>query len=118
MARGGCLLVLLSSFLTLSVPGQVLAAEGGEHGKSPVDYLFPAAPELAIWTLIVFLLLLFILTKFAWKPMLEALRKREQTIRGAVEEAKVARADTERMKNDFEAKLAEAHAQIPRMMDE
>jgi F-type H+-transporting ATPase subunit b len=80
--------------------------------------IFEPALDLFIWTMVVFLLLLFILSKFAWKPMLEALRKREETIRGAVEEAKHARAETERVRNEFQAEMNKAYAEIPKMMDE
>src|SRR5262245_46770230 len=43
--------------------------------------------DLAIWTVVVFLLLLFVLGRFAWKPMLAGLQKREENIRGALAEA-------------------------------
>jgi F-type H+-transporting ATPase subunit b len=93
------------------------APSGAAH-KEESPPVFPWAPELFIWTLCVFLILLFVLTRYAWRPMLAALHKREETIRSAVEEAKVARADMERLKQDFEARMAEANAQIPKMMAE
>ena len=43
--------------------------------------------DLGLWTVVVFVLLLFILRKFAWKPMLEGLQKREENIRSALVEA-------------------------------
>ena len=43
--------------------------------------------DLGIWTMVVFLLLLFVLGKFAWKPMLEGLEQREEAIHAALEEA-------------------------------
>src|SRR5262249_11557349 len=43
--------------------------------------------DLGVWTLVVFLLLLYILRRAAWGPMLEAVRKREEAIRGAHAEA-------------------------------
>jgi F-type H+-transporting ATPase subunit b len=74
--------------------------------------------DLGIWAVVIFVALLFILRKMAWDPMLEGLRKREQTILGAVEEAKVARAETERVTAEFKAKMAEEFAKIPMMMDQ
>jgi F-type H+-transporting ATPase subunit b len=88
-----------------------------KHGSGQLD-IFQGALDLAIWTVVVFVLLLFILTKYAWKPMLEGLRKREESIRGAVEEAKIARAETQRMQAEFEKKLEDAHQQIPKLMEE
>jgi F-type H+-transporting ATPase subunit b len=94
------------------------AADHGSKGNEPAPPIISWVPELLIWTVCVFLILLFVMKRFAWQPMLDALRKREQTIKGAVEEAKVARADMERMRHDFEARMAEANAQIPKMMAE
>jgi len=74
--------------------------------------------DLGLWTLVVFLLLLFILSKVAWKPMLEGLHKREESIRSAVEEAKLARAESERLRAEFQKEMAKAYEQIPQMLDQ
>src|SRR5438034_11657544 len=47
--------------------------------------------DLGLWTVVVFVLLLLVLRKLAWKPMLEGLHRREATIREAMEEAVRAR---------------------------
>ena len=44
-------------------------------------------PGLYIWSIIVFLVLLFLLMKFAWKPLLTMLEKREDNIRQSILEA-------------------------------
>ncbi len=44
--------------------------------------------DLAIWTFVVFLLLLLLLGKFAWRPVMDGLEKREQTIADLVDEAR------------------------------
>jgi F-type H+-transporting ATPase subunit b len=74
--------------------------------------------DLGIWTIVIFVLLLLILRKFAWGPLLEGLTKREQSIRDAVEEAKKARDETTRVTAEFKAKMDQAYAEIPKMMDE
>ena len=89
----------------------------GDHAKGGDD-LFGQALDLAIWTVVVFLVLLFVLSKFAWKPMLAGLQQREESIRGAVEEAKQARAETERARAEFKQELAKAHEEIPKLLDE
>jgi F-type H+-transporting ATPase subunit b len=48
-----------------------------------------------IWTIITFVVVLFVLAKFAWPQMLGALDEREQRIRGALEGAEGARAEAE-----------------------
>src|SRR5438876_1655766 len=62
------------------------AKHGGDH-QATDDSVFGWALDLAIWTVVVFVILVVVLSKFAWKPMLEGLRKREESIRGALDEA-------------------------------
>ncbi len=109
-----CALIMLALTLVLLSSSTASAAEG--HEQKPG--IFSWALDLGIWTLVVFLLLVFILRRFAWGPMLEGLKKREDTIRAAVEEAKHARAETVRETAEFKAKMDEAYAEIPKMMDE
>ena len=45
-------------------------------------------PGLYIWTIATFLVLAFLLRKFAWQPMLDALERRQEAIRKSLEEAK------------------------------
>lgn len=86
-----------------------------EHGKpSPIAITW----DLGLWTVVVFVLLLIILRKYAWGPMLEGLKKREDSIRLAVEEAKIARSETEKQRTLFQKELDEAYQKIPAMMDE
>ena len=54
-------------------------------------------PGLTLWTGITFLVLLFVLGKFAWGPIVKMLNDRERTIRDAIEAAKRERAEAERM---------------------
>ncbi len=74
--------------------------------------------DLGVWTLVVFVLLLLLLSKVAWGPMLEGLRKREEMIRGSVEEARRTRAEMERLLAQHKQEIAAAHAEIPKLMDE
>ena len=66
----------------------------------------------------IFVALLFILGKLAWGPMVEGLQKREHSIRSAVDEAKLAREETERLRAQFKAEMDQAFAKIPAMMEE
>ena len=47
-------------------------------------------PGLFVWTILTFLLLLTVLTKFAWKPLLKMLKDREDLIRSSLEDAEKA----------------------------
>lgn len=84
---------------------------------------------LFFWALVIFLLLLFLLRKFAWKPILTALYNREESIAKALNEAKDARAATEALQKQMaeaekssrlerDAILKEANAAKERIVNE
>ena len=54
-------------------------------------------PGLYIWTIVTFLVLLALLAKFAWRPLLEALDTRQNAIRKSLDDAQQARQDLERL---------------------
>jgi F-type H+-transporting ATPase subunit b len=63
---------------------------------------------LLIWTLIAFLVVFFILKKFAWKPILTALKEREQGIADAIATAEKVKTEMAQLKSENEALLAKA----------
>lgn len=65
-------------------------------------------PGLTLWTAITFLLLLVVLSKFAWGPIVKMLNEREGTIREAIESAKKERAEAEKLMAEQKAALATA----------
>jgi F-type H+-transporting ATPase subunit b len=97
-----------------AAPGEHAAAkgEGAGHGASGGD-VNPLKPEprLAIWTLVVFVLLLVVLGRFAWKPLLHALHERERHLEHVLTES-------ERARNESEALLAEHRKQMARAAEE
>ncbi|MEZ4823298.1 MAG: hypothetical protein R2942_13175 [Ignavibacteria bacterium] len=56
-----------------------MLSEPGGHDEKPM--LLSVNPGLIIWQIIIFILLLFLLKKIAWKPLLTSLHTREQGIR-------------------------------------
>ncbi|WP_310993491.1 F0F1 ATP synthase subunit B [Aequorivita marina] len=77
------------------------------------------APEsLILWTTLIFLILLFLLRKFAWKPILGAVRTRETSINDALAAAEKARLEMENLHADNERLLQEARAERETMMKE
>jgi F-type H+-transporting ATPase subunit b len=72
-----------------------------------MDLITPGS-GLIFWQLFGFLGLLFILIKFAWKPMLAALEERESSIENALKAAESARNEMANLKADNEKLLAEA----------
>jgi len=65
-------------------------------------------PGLYIWTIVTFLVLVVLLRRFAWVPLLAALDRREKMIAGAVDDAKKAREELERVRQDTAKVMAEA----------
>lgn len=77
------------------------------------------APEsLILWTTIIFIILLILLRKFAWKPILGAVRTRETSINDALAAAEKARMEMENLHADNEKLLQEARAEREAMMKE
>ncbi|TFV96080.1 F0F1 ATP synthase subunit B [Algoriphagus kandeliae] len=72
-----------------------------------MDLITPGS-GLIFWQLFGFLGLLFILIKFAWKPMLAALEERESSIENALKSAEIARNEMANLKAENEKLLAEA----------
>ncbi len=72
-----------------------------------MDLLLPN-PGLIFWTTIAFLLLVFLLSKFAWKPILQTLKIREESISEALKAAELARGEMDELKADNEKLLAKA----------
>jgi F-type H+-transporting ATPase subunit b len=68
-------------------------------------------PGLTLWTVVVFVLLLIVLSRFAWNPLLAALHSREQHLEHVLLE-------TERARNESEANLAEHRKIMARAADE
>ena len=89
-------------------------------GVSQKDFESPAEfrTDLAIWSLAVFLLLLGLLGKFAWKPIMEGLDKREQGIEHQIAETKKANEEAKRMLVSYERRLSETADEVRGMLDE
>src|SRR5215213_8933030 len=98
--------------LALAVPGlaaalaQETAAEG--HGEPS---LFSGNVGNAIWTLVIFGLVVLVLGKFAWGPILGTLQARETFIRESLETAKRDRDEAEARLREYEARLAQARGE-------
>ena len=59
--------------------------------------LVPPDPGLFIWTIVTFLVLLALLAKFAWTPLLQALETRQNAIRKSLDDAQQAKVELERL---------------------
>jgi F-type H+-transporting ATPase subunit b len=82
-----------------------------------MDLLTPGT-GLIVWQAIVFLLLVLLLSKLAWKPILSSLKEREQSIQSALDTAEKARAEMTRLQADNEKLLKEAREERDKMLKE
>ncbi|WP_165222864.1 F0F1 ATP synthase subunit B [Aquisphaera insulae] len=87
---------------------------GGEAGSN--NPLKPE-PTLAIWTVLVFLGLLFILRRFAWGPLSEALHHREEHLEHTLMETEKARNESEQLLAEHRRLMAQADDRIKALFD-
>ena len=71
---------------------------------------------LFFWQLLLFLALLFLLKKYAWGPILNAVNEREDSIKDALKGAELAKQEMQNLKSDNEKILKEARAERDAML--
>ncbi|HUG91466.1 MAG TPA: ATP synthase F0 subunit B [Planctomycetaceae bacterium] len=86
---------------------------GGEHGgrnynMPPLDF----EPQLAVWTLVLFLVFLWVARRFAWEPLMKGLNAREARINRALAEAQAARAQAEELLREYDQRIAGTHDEV------
>jgi len=94
-------------------PAAVLASE-----DAPGPSLFTGDLGNIIWSLVTFGVVLLVLGKFAWKPILAALRKREEFIRESLAAAKRERQEAEARLREYSDKIAAAKAEASAIVEE
>ena len=87
-------------------------AAGGEHVGSPLD----VNPGLVIWTTVTFIILLLLLKKFAWKPILTSLDNREKFIKDSLDKAEKAQQDAEELLRQNQEKMAKAEEEAQKII--
>ena len=73
---------------------------------------------LIVWTLLAFLIVFFLLRKFAWGPILTSLNQREKTIADSLESAQRVKAEMAQLKNENEELMAKAREERAQMLKE
>lgn len=103
MAASGVVLAL--------TPVALLAAEDGPG-------LFDVNLGLSLWTVLIFLALVGLLGKFAWKPILDQVEAREQRIQGALDASAASRDEAAKLLEEHKAQLADARRQVSEIVAE
>jgi F-type H+-transporting ATPase subunit b len=73
-------------------------------------------PGLFIWTIVTFLVLLTLLAKFAWRPLLTALDSRQETIRKALDDAAQAKLELEKLQRESAEIIREARVEAEQVI--
>jgi F-type H+-transporting ATPase subunit b len=107
----------LFSIACLALTALALPVAAQEHGAVPLS---PFAGNLgnAIWTLGIFVIVVIVLGKFAWGPILALLQQREEFIHRALSDAKRDRDEAEARLKEYSAKLQRAQSEAATMIDE
>lgn len=77
-------------------------------------------PEIGLmfWTILCFALLVLLLSKVAWQPLMQSVDERERALKHDRHAAETARAEAEKIRAELDSRLAELKAEIGRRMDE
>ena len=75
-------------------------------------------PGLFIWTIATFLVLLFLLARFAWRPLLQALENRQASIRKSLDDARQAKEEHERLHEQSAQIIKQARAEAESIIAE
>jgi F-type H+-transporting ATPase subunit b len=103
------IIVVLWLVFTITIP--VFAAEHGGTDEENKFGLFGKYPGEYIWALVWFGVLLVVLWKFAWKPMLAGLTSRTEHIEKQISDAEKTRTEAKKVLDEYGAKLADAERQ-------
>ncbi|MEA2560954.1 MAG: F-type H+-transporting ATPase subunit b [Acidobacteriota bacterium] len=107
----------LTILISLALAAPALAQEA-EHGGGGENNIFAGDVGNMIWTLVIFLLVVLVLGKFAWGPILNTLQARESFIHEALATAKRDRDAAEARLREYEEKLAQSRAEATAIVDE
>ncbi|MDZ4711327.1 MAG: F0F1 ATP synthase subunit B [bacterium] len=91
-----------------------LVSEPGQEKPS----LLSVNPGLIIWQIIIFVLLVILLKKIAWKPLLTALHTREQTIKDSIDQAEKLQKDAEALIEQHKKNLTDANVQSMKVIND
>jgi F-type H+-transporting ATPase subunit b len=108
----------LIGLITFALAAPAFAAEAAaEHGEASAS---PFAGDIgnALWTLVIFGIVVFVLGRYAWGPILKGLQSREDFIRESLEKAQLDRQQAEARLREYEERLATSRAEATAIVDE
>jgi F-type H+-transporting ATPase subunit b len=91
---------------------------GGHGDKAGGDNIFAGLLDLTLWTIVVFVVLLIVLSRMAWAPMMDGLKRREENINAAIEESKMARAEAAQLRASIDSERAKIGEEMRKALDD
>jgi len=109
------------SIYTLTLAGFLFASGGADpaspaHESGWMEKWLSFDPGLFMWTIVTFLIVLFILKWKAWGPLMSALDKRAEDIKNALSAAERAKEDAEKASQDYEKLVQKAHIEAKQII--
>lgn len=95
----------------------LIAAAAPAEGGNEISPILAPYPGLMFWTIVAFFFSLWVLKKYAFGPIQEALDKRRATVNGAIEHAEQVKAEAEALLVDYKAQLAAARGEADQMRE-
>ncbi len=98
--------------------GQAHGDSNAESGGHKQSNLLAGDLGNVFFTLVIFLVLIAVLGRFAWKPLLNVLEQREHSIRGSLEQAKRERLEAEKLLAQYRQQIDRAREEATSIVDE
>lgn len=92
----------------------LLAADEAPKASNPLEF----KSDTALWTFVVFAILLWILWKYAWKPIADGLEKRERHIADNIAAAERQNENARQILADYEKRLTDSHQEVRGLLEQ
>jgi F-type H+-transporting ATPase subunit b len=90
------------------------APEAAHEQGAPLDF----KADLALWSLVTFLVFIWVLRRFAWRPLIEGLDRRELRMHRDLADAEAARVKAQELLAEHEERLAKVHGEVREIIAE
>ena len=107
--------------ITLLLSAGLLKASPNEGAHSDANWLeswIMPDPGIFLWTIVTFLIVLFILKAKAWKPLVEALENREKQVEDSLKAAEKAIEEAEKVSSDYEQSIKDAQVKSQKIISD